>query len=92
MSLPGQDSPQSPQKALCRSVGWFIAAAVSLALASGLCEALVSLALSTLQGILGWKTGNSVKVLFAAPAVYLLLFLPAGVLFALLDRVFRRES
>ncbi|HEU5154631.1 MAG TPA: sulfatase [Gemmatimonadales bacterium] len=89
MSLPGQDSAQSLQKPPRRSVGWFIAAAVSLALASGLCEALVSLALSTLQGILGWKTGNSVKVLFAAPAVYLLLFLPAGVLFALLDRVFR---
>jgi arylsulfatase A-like enzyme len=89
MSLPAQDSAQSLQKRPRRSVSWFIAAAVSLALASGLCEALVSLALSTLQGILGWKTGNSVKVLFAAPAVYLLLFLPVSVLFALLDRVFR---
>jgi hypothetical protein len=70
---------------------WFIMAALSLALACGLCEALASLLLGTRQGILSWKTGNSVKVLIAAPAVYLLVFLPAAILFALLDRALKQR-
>jgi len=91
MSLPQQDLSRPPQEPPGRTFGWFIMAAVSLALACGLCEALASLLLGTRQGILSWKTGNSVKVLIAAPAVYLLVFLPASTLFALLDRALKQR-
>ncbi|HSE66198.1 MAG TPA: sulfatase, partial [Gemmatimonadales bacterium] len=90
MSVPKQDLARAPGEPP-RTFGWFIWAAVSLALACGLCEALASLLLGTRQGILSWKTGNSVKVLFAAPAVYLLVFLPAAVLLALLDRTLKQR-
>jgi arylsulfatase A-like enzyme len=91
MSLPKQDPARAPREVPRRTFGWFVVAAVSLALTCGLFEALVSLLLGTRQGILSWKTGNSVKVLFAAPAVYLLVFLPAAVPFALLDRTLKQR-
>src|SRR4249920_1657919 len=76
-------NPSEPPR---RTLGWFFAAACTLALICGLLEALVSLLLSTRLGILSWKTGNSVPVLIAAPAVYLMIFLPAAVPFAIVDR------
>ena len=91
MSLPRLELAPQPPEPPRRSFGWFILAAGSLALAFGLGEALVSLCLGTRQGILSWKTGNSVKILFAAPAVYLLIFLPAAVPFALLDRTLKQR-
>ena len=57
---------QSPSS---RPLSWFFSAAFSLALLCGLLEALEALALSTIPGMLGWKTGNSVRALIAAPVV-----------------------
>ena len=65
---------QSFSRIPSRSFSWFFIAAFSLALICGLLEALETLVLSTKLGMLGWKTGNSVQVLIAAPAVYALIY------------------
>lgn len=76
---------QSSSRIPSRSFSWFFIAAFSLALICGLLEALETLVLSTKLGMLGWKTGNSVQVLIAAPVVYGLIYLIAAVPFAVIS-------
>src|SRR4029453_3353295 len=76
MALPGRPlMAQSSSRTPSRPFSWFFIAAFSLALICGLLEALETLVLSTKLGMLGWKTGNSVQVLIAAPVVYALIYL-----------------
>ena len=83
---------QSPSGIPARPFSWFFIAAFSLALICGLLEAFESLVLSTRLGMLGWKTGNSVQVLIAAPVVYAIIFLLAAVPFALISRLWRGKA
>ena len=78
---------QPSLRSTARPFSWFFIAAFSLALICGLFEALETLLLSTKPGMLGWKTGNSIQVLIAAPVVYALIYLIAAVPFAVISRL-----
>ena len=90
IGLPG--GPLMAQSPSSRPLSWFFSAAFSLALICGLLEALETLALSTKPGMLGWKTGNSVQVLIAAPVVYAIIYLMAALPFALVSRIWTGKA